>query len=201
MAFFSSVMVCAFNSLILSITSWAAFVICEDGVGVGVAGVGVGSVGVGVGSAGAGVGSAGVGVGSVGVGSTGAGVGSAGVGSTGAGVGSAGVGSAGAGSSDPESKSPESLKSEPSAVYAAVSSAASTDAGPDNTIPDINVRHKNLVRYLFFIYLNCSLLTVSMSLPPVYKGILSKLLFTLLCYFISELSRNINLFYSSIIIF
>ena len=121
--------------------------------------------------------------------------------STGAGVGSAGVGSAGAGSSDPESKSPESLKSEPSAVYAAVSSAASTDAGPDNTIPDINVRHKNLVRYLFFIYLNCSLLTVSMSLPPVYKGILSKLLFTLLCYFISELSRNINLFYSSIIIF
>ena len=189
-------MVCAFNSLILSITSWAAFVICEDGVGVGFAGVGVGSVGVGVGSAGAGVGSAGVGVGSVGVGSTGAGVGSAGVGSTGA-----GVGSAGAGSSDPESKSPESLKSEPSAVYAAVSSAASTDAGPDNTIPDINVRHKNLVRYLFFIYLNCSLLTVSMSLPPVYKGILSKLLFTLLCYFISELSRNINLFYSSIIIF
>ena len=179
MAFFSSVMVCAFNSLILSITSWAAFVICEDGVGVGFAGVGVGSVGVGVGSAGAGVGSAGVGVGSTG----------------------AGVGSAGVGSSDPESKSPESLKSEPSAVYAAVSSAASTDAGPDNTIPDINVRHKNLVRYLFFIYLNCSLLTVSMSLPPVYKGILSKLLFTLLCYFISELSRNINLFYSSIIIF
>ena len=117
--------VCAFNSLILSITSWAAFVICEDGVGVGFAGVGVGFVGVGVGSAGAGVGSAGVGVGSVGVGSTGAGVGSAGVGSTGAGVGSAGVGSAGAGSSDPESKSPESLKSEPSAVYAAVSSAAS----------------------------------------------------------------------------
>ena len=85
--------------------------------------------------------------------------------------------------------------------YAAVSSAASTDAGPDNTIPDINVRHKNLVRYLFFIYLNCSLLTVSMSLPPVYKGILSKLLFTLLCYFISKLSQNINLFYSSIIIF
>ena len=59
-------MVCAFNSLILSITSWAAFVICEDGVGVGFAGVGVGSVGVGVGSAGACVGSAGVGVGSTG---------------------------------------------------------------------------------------------------------------------------------------
>ena len=32
-------------------------------------------------------------------------------------------------------------------------------------IPDASVRHINLVRYLFFIYLNCSLLSAAYSRP------------------------------------
>ena len=155
-----------------------------SGVGVGLSGVGVGLSGVGVGLSGVGVGSSGAGVGSDGVGSTG-------VGSTGSGVGSSG---AGVGSDGSESKSLESLNSNPlpSDVYAAVSSSAAyTAAVPDNIIPDAIVIHKNLVRYLFFIYLDCSLLILSLSFPPFYKDRLAD----------SNFYKTLTFFYSSIIIF
>ena len=118
------------------------------GSGVGVSGVGVSGTGVTVGS--------------------GSGVSGTGVGSAGSGVGSS-DGTSGSDETSPVVSSPEELKSSEldpnsSDVYT-VSSAANTGMDPDKIIPDASVRHINLVRYLFFIYLNCSLLSAAYSRP------------------------------------
>ena len=131
------------------------------GSGVGVSGTGV-TVGSGVGVSGVGVSGTGVTVGS------GSGVSGTGVGSAGSGVGSS-DGTSGSDETSPVVSSPEELKSSEldqnsSDVYT-VSSAANTGMDPDKIIPDASVRHINLVRYLFFIYLNCSLLSAAYSRP------------------------------------
>ena len=113
-------------------------------------------VGVTLGSPGVGVtlGSPGVGVTS---GSPGVGVGAGLIsGSPGVGVGSSGVSS---GSPGMEIKSSSGWSEKSLSELSSAVSAAKTAGVVVNIIPDTNVMHKHLVRYLFFILERCSLLS------------------------------------------